>query len=64
MNTTNEMLRNLEYKDLKKKFTGTDRVRLIENKCVSIKKVAPVIKTDATDPAAERKKQTIHTGHA
>ena len=34
-NSTNEMLKNLEYKDLKRKFTEEDKQRLIESKCVS-----------------------------
>ena len=35
MNATNELLKHLEYKDLKRKFTDADKERLIESKCVS-----------------------------
>ena len=35
MNATNELLRKLEYRDLKRKFTDTDRERLISSRCVS-----------------------------
>ncbi len=35
MNSTNELLRSLEYRDMKKKFTEEDRARLIGSKCVS-----------------------------
>ena len=33
--STDELLRNLEYKNLKRKFTDQDRQRLIESDCVS-----------------------------
>ena len=35
MDSTNDMLRKLEYADLKRKFDDADRQRLIESKCVS-----------------------------
>ena len=35
MNSTNELLYGLEYKDLKKKFTDADRERLEDSGCVS-----------------------------
>ena len=35
MNATNELLRSLEYRDLKRKFTDADRERLTACKCVS-----------------------------
>lgn len=35
MDLTNELLRNLQYKDLKRKFTDDDRERLIETESVS-----------------------------
>ena len=35
METTNGLLRKLEYKDLKRKFSDTDRERLISSCCVS-----------------------------
>ena len=35
MNETNRMLRDLEYPDLKRKFTAEDRNKLIESRCVS-----------------------------
>ena len=35
MNATNAMLQKLEYRDLKRKYTDTDRQRLIESRCVS-----------------------------
>ena len=36
MNATDRMLRNLEYRDLKTKFTDADRERLAESHCVSM----------------------------
>lgn len=36
MNAANDMLRNLEYKDLKKKFSDADKERLAESHCVSL----------------------------
>jgi len=35
MNSTNELLKKLQYKDLKRKFTGVDRERIIETCSVS-----------------------------
>ena len=35
MDSTNEMLEHLKFEDLKKTFTGEDRERLVESKCVS-----------------------------
>ena len=35
MEATNELLRQLEYRDLKRKFTDADRERLIASRCVS-----------------------------
>ncbi len=35
MDSTDNMLRDLEYSDLKRKFADADRERLIESKCVS-----------------------------
>ena len=35
MNSTNELLKNLKYTDLKKKFTDEDRTRLAASNCVS-----------------------------
>ena len=35
MDSTNKLLRRLEYKDLKRKFTDDDRERLIESGSVS-----------------------------
>ena len=35
MDKTNELLKTLEYKDLKRKFTDADKERLIESHCVS-----------------------------
>ena len=35
MNSTNAMLQKLEYRDLKRKYTDTDRERLINSCCVS-----------------------------
>ena len=35
MNATNELLRSLEYRDLKRKFTDADRERLTASQCVS-----------------------------
>ena len=35
MNSTNELLRNMEYRDLKRKFTDADKERLTGSHCVS-----------------------------
>ena len=35
MNATDRMLENMEYRDLKRKFTDTDRERLTGSRCVS-----------------------------
>ena len=35
MNSTNELLKNMEYKELKRKFTDADKEKLIVGKCVS-----------------------------
>ncbi len=35
MKATNEMLRKLDYRDLKRKFSDADRERLIDSRCVS-----------------------------
>ena len=35
MNATNAMLKNLEYRDLKRKFTDADRERLTGSRCIS-----------------------------
>ena len=35
MDSTNELLRNLEYKEMKRKFTEVDRQRVIDSESVS-----------------------------
>ena len=35
MNSTNELLKNMEYKELKRKFTDADKEKLSAGKCVS-----------------------------
>ena len=40
MDSTNELLKELSYKDLKRRFSDTDRTRVIESRCVSTDEAA------------------------